>query len=296
MTDKFGLDRELAAKQDAKYDADLEEQARLFICSKTGADIPPGKGCLKQLKDGVVLCQLINTLQPGSVKKINTMKMPFMQMENISNYLSACSKYGIRTSELFQTVDLFEEANMSAVVFNLLAVARQSGHAVQQTNKGNNAPAAYSVAEAAYKPPPPGAGSGAGGSEGERKWKTSGVVPLMQAGAAAAGKKATAGAFGTGRRDIKAYGDDVKHDNSVVPLMQAGAAKAGAEATAGAFGTGRRDIKTYDDSVTQSNAPTLLSDGAARAGKAAMAGSGPGIGNDINTQAHVNFGSKGQAS
>ena len=36
------------------------------------------------LKDGSVLCNLINALQPGSVKKINTLKAPFKQVTNCS--------------------------------------------------------------------------------------------------------------------------------------------------------------------------------------------------------------------
>ena len=36
----------------------------------------------EHLKDGSVLCTLINCLQPGSVKKINTLKAPFKQVRN----------------------------------------------------------------------------------------------------------------------------------------------------------------------------------------------------------------------
>ena len=51
-----------------------------------------------------------------------------MQMENISNYLTACnSKFSIQSIESFMTVDLFEDKNMGAVVLNVLALARAVG-------------------------------------------------------------------------------------------------------------------------------------------------------------------------
>lgn len=34
--------------------------------------------------------------------------MVFKQMENISQFLTAAEKYGIKQSDMFQTVDLFE--------------------------------------------------------------------------------------------------------------------------------------------------------------------------------------------
>ena len=48
------------------------------------------------LKDGSVLCSLINCLQPGSVKKINTLKAPFKQVSERNthkNYLDHPGDY-----------------------------------------------------------------------------------------------------------------------------------------------------------------------------------------------------------
>ncbi|KAJ1854721.1 Protein kinase of the Mitotic Exit Network [Coemansia sp. RSA 638] len=76
------------------------------------------------LRDGVVLCRLINTLRPGAVKRINTKRLPFVQMENISNFLAAAQSLGLDSSDLFQTVDLYEGKNMPRVIMTLLAIAR----------------------------------------------------------------------------------------------------------------------------------------------------------------------------
>ena len=64
----------------------MEEEAKRWIEAVTGQAWGP-TSFAERLKDGVLLCQLINTLQPGSVKKVNSMRMPFMQMENISSFL-----------------------------------------------------------------------------------------------------------------------------------------------------------------------------------------------------------------
>ena len=82
-----------------------------------------------------ILCSLINHLQPGAVKKVNTSEMSFKQvcaclhgtsdiyshlstppqMENIGNFINACAEYGVRPEDSFQTVDLYEATNMTLV-------------------------------------------------------------------------------------------------------------------------------------------------------------------------------------
>jgi len=71
------------------------------------------------LKNGSVLCELINAIEPGSVKKINTMNAPFKQRENIEMYLKACTNYGLKEQDLFQVNDLYENKNLYMIVDNL---------------------------------------------------------------------------------------------------------------------------------------------------------------------------------
>ncbi|XP_033636700.1 muscle-specific protein 20-like [Asterias rubens] len=111
-------------KRDAKYDPELESQCRVWIKAVVGE--PLGDNFHEALKDGTMLCKLINVLQPGSVKKINTSKMAFKMMENIGMYLEATDTYGLPKSDSFQTVDLYEAQNMPQVINGIMALGRKA--------------------------------------------------------------------------------------------------------------------------------------------------------------------------
>ena len=70
--------------------------------------------------------RLINKLQPGSVPKINTGKMAFKLMENISKFLEASTRYGVAKTDLFQTVDLYEAENIPQVYIMVTIVMMRS--------------------------------------------------------------------------------------------------------------------------------------------------------------------------
>ena len=70
----------------AKYDVSLEREAKEWIEAVTGERFG-NESFASKLKNGEVLCKLINSIQPGTIKKINTSTMPFKQMENITSYL-----------------------------------------------------------------------------------------------------------------------------------------------------------------------------------------------------------------
>lgn len=121
----FGYTAELKDKQDAKYSVEREREAKAWLQAVVGESFPSGT-FHEALKDGVYLCKLVNKLRPGSVKKINTGKMAFKMMENIGNFLEAAYAYGLPKSDGFQTVDLYEAANMAQVVNALHALGRQA--------------------------------------------------------------------------------------------------------------------------------------------------------------------------
>lgn len=69
-------------------------------------------------------CSLMNTIKPGSIKKINQNNMAFKMMENIENFLKAAENYGCKKIDLFQVVDLYERQNMTQVVNGIYALGR----------------------------------------------------------------------------------------------------------------------------------------------------------------------------
>uniref|UniRef100_A0A2I3LK62 Transgelin 2 n=1 Tax=Papio anubis TaxID=9555 RepID=A0A2I3LK62_PAPAN len=135
----YGLSREVQQKIEKQYDADLEQILIQWITTQCRKDVgrpQPGRENFQNwLKDGTVLCELINALYPegqAPVKKIQASTMAFKQMEQISQFLQAAERYGINTTDIFQTVDLWEGKNMACVqrtLMNLggLAVARDDG-------------------------------------------------------------------------------------------------------------------------------------------------------------------------
>ena len=84
-----------------KFDPNKAAAVRLWIEAVTKKSLP--QDLHEALKSGVALCELVNAIWPGSVKKINQGSMPFVQRENIVAYLSASKGQGLRETDLFVT-------------------------------------------------------------------------------------------------------------------------------------------------------------------------------------------------
>ena len=80
----------------------------------------------EQLKDGTVLCELINRIQPGTIPERTVSRgstVPFRQLENISLFLRAAKSIGgLRDFECFDAADLGRADGLPRVVMCLYAL------------------------------------------------------------------------------------------------------------------------------------------------------------------------------
>lgn len=108
----------------AKRDPETEEQALEWIEQLTGEKLDRSKEYPDMLKDGITLCNLMNVLMPGCIKKIDKKGGGFALMQNIERFNKAAEQYGVPVRELFQTVDLWERKNIPAVTLCIHALGR----------------------------------------------------------------------------------------------------------------------------------------------------------------------------
>ncbi|XP_055493042.1 LIM and calponin homology domains-containing protein 1a isoform X8 [Leucoraja erinacea] len=67
------------------------------------------------LENGILLCELLNAIKPGAVKKINRLPTPIAGLDNITLFLRACEELGLKGSQLFDPGDLQDMTNRASV-------------------------------------------------------------------------------------------------------------------------------------------------------------------------------------
>uniref|UniRef100_A0A671UUD2 Ubiquitin C-terminal hydrolase L3 n=1 Tax=Sparus aurata TaxID=8175 RepID=A0A671UUD2_SPAAU len=58
------------------------------------------------LENGVLLCDLINKIKPGTIRRVNRLPTPIAGLDNLNVFLKACGKLGLKEAQLFHPGDL----------------------------------------------------------------------------------------------------------------------------------------------------------------------------------------------
>jgi len=128
---KSGFAAEAHRKIMSKYNEEHANEVLEWIKAVTNEDINTSGDAdnfYEVLKDGTLLCKLVNEMKPDSVKKFNQSTMAFKCMENINHFLAAALAIGVPSQEQFQTVDLWEKQNLNSVVVCLQSLGRKSAN------------------------------------------------------------------------------------------------------------------------------------------------------------------------
>ncbi|SCU79857.1 LAME_0B00672g1_1 [Lachancea meyersii CBS 8951] len=133
VADVTSLDQDLQELRRNKFSPNAIEEISNWIFRTVlgeSSEPPNAAQLLSSLKDGTVLCRLANKISSADDAgnyvpiKFKASKMPFVQMEQISQFLSFAREYGVPEDELFQTVDLFEEKDPASVFQTLKSLSR----------------------------------------------------------------------------------------------------------------------------------------------------------------------------
>ena len=83
-----------------------------LLTNKISMDEP----LMEQIRDGVILCDLLNVIKPGSCKKYKKSKIAFVARSNIQIFILAMNRIKLSNDHLFETRDLFDQQDLDAVV------------------------------------------------------------------------------------------------------------------------------------------------------------------------------------
>ncbi|KAI4875187.1 hypothetical protein NFI96_023959, partial [Prochilodus magdalenae] len=58
------------------------------------------------LENGVLLCDLVNKIKPGVIRRVNRLSTPIAGLDNVNIFLKACARLGLKEAQLFHPGDL----------------------------------------------------------------------------------------------------------------------------------------------------------------------------------------------
>ncbi|XP_048704442.1 LIM and calponin homology domains-containing protein 1 isoform X8 [Caretta caretta] len=89
-------------------------EARRWIEQVTGRSFGD-KDFRSGLENGILLCELLNAIKPGLVKKINRLSTPIAGLDNTILFLRGCKELGLKESQLFDPGDLQDTSNRTTI-------------------------------------------------------------------------------------------------------------------------------------------------------------------------------------
>nr|XP_023970657.1 LIM domain only protein 7 isoform X21 [Chrysemys picta bellii] len=96
----------MEGREDAEGSCDVAfAEAQRWVEAVTGKSFGT-KDFRAALENGVLLCDLINKIKPGIIKKINRLSTPIAGLDNINVFLKACENIGLKEAQLFHPGDL----------------------------------------------------------------------------------------------------------------------------------------------------------------------------------------------
>ncbi|KAM9032303.1 LIM domain only protein 7 isoform 4-T5 [Sarcophilus harrisii] len=105
----------MEGREDAESNCDVAfAEAQRWVEAVTEKNFE-NKDFRASLENGVLLCDLINKLKPGIIKKINRLSTPIAGLDNINVFLKACEKIGLKEAQLFHPGDLQDLSNRVTV-------------------------------------------------------------------------------------------------------------------------------------------------------------------------------------
>ncbi|XP_058240612.1 LIM and calponin homology domains-containing protein 1a isoform X2 [Hemibagrus wyckioides] len=81
------------------------QEAQKWIEAVTGRTFGE-KDFRSSLENGILLCELLSSIRPGLVKKINRLPTPIAGLDNLTMFLRGCEELGLKGSQLFDPGDL----------------------------------------------------------------------------------------------------------------------------------------------------------------------------------------------
>jgi len=115
----------LDEKRAPAAEPELEKRLLEWIEGNIGRKLQ-GSTFRECVMDCACLCDLINVISPGLIKKVHRSAIVMFRRENFGFFCTASLELGVKSAETAIFEDLYEERRMSQFLIHLLAVARNS--------------------------------------------------------------------------------------------------------------------------------------------------------------------------